>query len=80
MDEIVTLIDTKLQESCKKLFQENAKEMKVKWSKIVSKEVESKLVEVSKNLTKVKETIKETNKKVYESKDRENRVNNIVIY
>ena len=54
--------------------------MKVKWSEIVSKEVDSKLVEVSENLTKVKETIKETNKKVDEAKDRENRVNNIVIY
>lgn len=55
-------------------------EFEPKWSAVVAKQVDSKFVEVSGDLTKVKAVLGETKKMAEEEKDKESRTNNIIIY
>lgn len=50
------------------------------WASMVGKEVETKLEQVSGDVTRVKTVIEDTKKKADEERDRENRSHNVIIY
>ena len=84
------LMDEKLQEMQRDLeakIEESSKKSKADttqvdptWSEIVSREVDSRLDQVKEEVKRVTTTVEETRVKAEELKDRESRVNNIVIY
>ena len=56
------------------------KELEPSWASVVSREVDSKLGQVSVDVTKVQQTLVEVKSKADEEKERESRSHNIIIY
>ena len=59
---------------------ERLKQEKPAWSEVVSRHVDTKLEEVTGDLTRVKQVLEDTKQKAEEEKEKELRANNVIIY
>lgn len=74
--EIETLIEQKIEDAESK----QKTSVEPKWADIVSKEVDTKLDKVTNDVVRVQSVVEETRVRAEEQRERESRVNNIVIY
>lgn len=74
--ELCSSVDIKLAEFENKLQCDKTPQ----WSDIVSKEVETKMLEVTSDMTTVQNSLEETKLLLQEQKDKEARANNVIVY
>ena len=77
--EVLAIIETKLAEHAANLADKD-KENERTWAELASKHVETKMSQVTVNLSEVQKTLEDTENRAQEQKERDARSNNIIIY
>ena len=80
VDEVMTIIETKFAEFSLSQAESSKQAEPPSWADVVSKHVDSKIEQVTGNLTVVQRVLEDTKKMALEEKDKELRCNNIVVY
>jgi Zn finger protein HypA/HybF involved in hydrogenase expression len=77
--DVSVIVDKKLTEHGEDVMVKLSQD-KPMWSEVVSKHVDTKLKEVTGDITKVQQVLEDTKQKAQEEKERELRANNVIIY
>jgi hypothetical protein len=73
--EVKHLIDDEI-----KRFEDKFGETKPKWSELITKEVDSRLTDITGDLDSVQKSVTETKERIMENQDKLKRMNNIIMY